>query len=102
MDLQVEVKKLRKYMENNMEVFLESEVADLKKKLKKSLQYFIELTGLYNEQQNVIKKLKKKTIETIGKVMISYLLTQSDQKSQSDNPSNIDDDIHVNVKKIDL
>ena len=78
MDLQVEVKKLRKYMENNMEVFLESEVADLKKKLKKSLQYFIELTGLYNEQQNVIKKLKKKTIETIGKVMISYLLTHSD------------------------
>ena len=34
---------------------------------------FISLTGLYNEQQNVIKKLKKETIETIGKVMISFI-----------------------------
>ena len=30
------------------------------------------------EQQNVIKKLKKEEIETIGKVIISCLLTQSD------------------------
>ena len=73
MDLQLEVQKLRKKMWENKEVFLESEVKDLKKKLKKYLQHFISLTGLYNEQQNVIKKLKKETIETIGKVMISFI-----------------------------
>ena len=73
MDLQLEVQKLRKKMWENKEVFLESEVKDLKKKLKKSLRRFISLTGLYNEQQNVIKKLKKETIETIGKVMISFI-----------------------------
>ena len=78
MDLQLEVQKLRKYMEDNMEVFLQSEVADLQKKLKKLLRHFISLTGMYEEQQNVIKKLKKEAIETIGKVIISCLLTQSD------------------------
>ena len=73
MDLQLEVQKLRKKMWENKEVFLESEVKDLKKKLKKSIRHFISLTGLYNEQQNVIKKLKKETIENIGKVMISFI-----------------------------
>ena len=60
-------------MWDNKEVFLESEVKDLKKKLKKSIRHFISLTDLYNEQQNVIKKLKKETIENIGKVMISFI-----------------------------
>ena len=78
MDLQLEVQKLRKYMEENVEVFLQSEVADLQKKLKKLLRHFISLTAMYEEQQNVIKKLKKEAIETIGKVIISCLLTQSD------------------------
>ena len=78
MDLQLEVQKLRKYMEENMEVFLQSEVTDLQKKLKKLLRHFISLTAMYEEQQNVIKKLKKEAIETIGKVIISCLLTQSD------------------------
>ena len=78
MDLQLEVLKLRKYMEENVEVFLQSEVADLQKKLKKLLRHFISLTGMYEEQQNVIKKLKKEAIETIGKVIISYLFAQSD------------------------
>ena len=78
MDLQLEVQKLRKYMEDNMEVFLQSEITDLQKKLKKSLRHFISLTGMCEEQQNVIKKLKKEAIETIGKVIISCLLTQSD------------------------
>ena len=78
MDLQVEIQKLRKYREDNMEVFLQSEVTDLQKKLKKLLRHFISLTAMYEEQQNVIKKLKKEAIEVIGKVIISYLLTQSD------------------------
>ena len=78
MDLQVEIQKLRKYREDNMEVFLQSEVTDLQKKLKKLLRHFISLTAMYEEQQNVIKKLKKEAIETIGKVIISCLLTQSD------------------------
>ena len=78
MDLQLEVLELRKYMEENVEVFLQSEVADLQKKLKKLLRHFISLTGMYEEQQNVIKKLKKEAIETIGKVIISYLFAQSD------------------------
>jgi predicted RNase H-like nuclease (RuvC/YqgF family) len=78
MDLQLEVQKLRKHMEENMEFFLQSEVTDLQKKLKKLLRHFISLTGMYDEQQNVIKKLKKEAIEIIGKMIISYLLTQSD------------------------
>ena len=75
-----------------MEVFLQSEITDLQKKLKKLLRHFISLTAMYEEQQNVIKKLKKEAIETIGKVIISCLLTQSDQKSQFDNPITHHDD----------
>ena len=79
MDLQLEVQKLRKKMWENKEVFLESEVKkDLKKKLKKLMDYFISLTGLYKEQQHEIKKLKEETIQKVGKALISFILTQSD------------------------
>ena len=78
MDLQLEVQKLRKKMWENKEVFLESEVKDLKKKLKKLMDYFISLTGLYKEQQHVIKKLNEETIQNnVGKALISFILTQS-------------------------
>ena len=35
-------------------------------------------TGRYFQQENVIKKLKKETIETVGKVLISFIYNQSD------------------------
>ena len=77
-DLQLEVQRLRQKMWNNEEYFLQSENADLKKKLKKSVKWLNALTGRYLEQQNWIKKLQKETIETIGKVMISLIYNQSD------------------------
>ena len=77
-DLQLEVQRLRQKIWNNEEYFLQSENADLKKKLKKSVKWLNELTGRYLEQENWIKKLQKETIETIGKVMISLIYNQSD------------------------
>ena len=78
-DLQQEVQRLHRKMEGNEEYFLQSENQMLKKKLNRSVKLLTELTGRYFEQENVIKKLRKKTIETIGKVIISFIYNnQSD------------------------
>ena len=76
--LQLELQRLRKELWDNEEYFLQSENADLNKKLNKAVKWLTSLTQLYNEQQNVIKKLQKETIETIGKVMISFIYNPSD------------------------
>jgi hypothetical protein len=76
--LQLELQRLRKELWDNEEHFLQSENADLNKKLNKAVKWLTSLTQLYNEQQNVIKKLQKETIETIGKVMISFIYNPSD------------------------
>ena len=77
-DLQLEVQRLQKKIWGKEEFVLRSENELLKKKLKKSVKWLNELTGRYFQQENFIKKLKKETIEIIGKVLISYIYNQSD------------------------
>ena len=75
-DLQLEINRLQRKIWNNEEYFLQSENEMLKKKLKRSVKWLTGLTGRYFEQENVIKKLQKEKIETIGKLMISFIYNQ--------------------------
>ena len=91
--LQQEVQRLMKLIWNKEEFVLRSEIAELSKKLNRSVKWLNELTGRYFEQEKeikklqkneiesikVIKKLQKNEIERIGKVLISYIYNQIDE-----------------------